>query len=168
LLGVAVLGVGPANIHRMFESAQPHQVVCLSRFWLDDRLGRNSESRVLSVILRQLRKHQSSIKAVVAYSDPMAGHDGTIYRAAGFTYLGMSTAMPRYRLPDGRTYHSRSLSHAYGTHSVKHFLQHGVQVDLVQQSAKLTYVAFIDSTWQERLKVPPSPYPKGEVSNADC
>ena len=47
LLGVAVLGVGPTNVHRFFKGAQPSEVVCLTRFWLDDRLGRNAERQGL-------------------------------------------------------------------------------------------------------------------------
>jgi len=88
LMGVVVLGAGPTNIHRLFRDASRREVVCLARLWLDDRLGRNSESRTLGIILRQLRKGQATIKALVAYSDPKAGHTGVIYQASGFMYLG--------------------------------------------------------------------------------
>ena len=78
LMGVVVLSAGSANLHRLFSGAGNSEVACLARLWLDDRLGRNSESRTLGIIFRQLRQHQSTIKAVVAYSDPSAGHTGTI------------------------------------------------------------------------------------------
>ncbi len=144
LLGVAVLGAGPSNVHYFFEGAKAEQVLCLSRCWLDDLLARNSESRVLAIILRHLRRYQTIIKAIVAYSDPMAGHSGIIYRAAGFLYLGQSTAMPGYMMPDGRVYHSRTLSHSFGTHSIAHFEAHDVRVESVPRVLKLIYVAFID------------------------
>ena len=67
--------------------------------------------------------------------------------------------MPLYRLPDGSIHHSRSLSHSFGTHSRAHFQQHGVAVELVEQSPKFTYVALIDPTWRERLARSPLPYP---------
>jgi hypothetical protein len=159
LLGVAVLGVGPSNLHCLFEAAQPQEVLCLSRLWLDDCLGRNCESRTLGVILRSLRHNQSLAKAIVAYSDPLAGHVGGIYRASGFLFVGYSSSMPLY-LVGGRAYHSRSLSHSYGTHSIAHFRQHGVQVQLLPQAHKFVYVALIDPTWRERLLRPPQPYPK--------
>ncbi len=41
LLGVAVLSVGPTNVHRLFQGAQRQEVICLARLWLDDRLGPN-------------------------------------------------------------------------------------------------------------------------------
>ena len=100
------------------------------------------------------------MKALVAYSDPAAGHTGTIYRSAGFLYLGESTAMPLYKLPDGSIHHSRSLSHRYGTHSRKHFASYGVEVELVPQAPKHTYVALIDPSWRERLTRPLISYPK--------
>jgi hypothetical protein len=167
LLGVAVLGVGPANVHRLFRGADRNQVVCLSRFWLDDRLGRNCESRTLAIILRHLKRDQQTIKALVAYSDPQAGHTGTVYRAAGFGYLGLSTAMPRYRLPDGKDYHPRSLSQTYGSRSRKHFAVYGVDVELVQQIAKHTYVTFIDPSWRSSLTRPLIPYSNKEQSNGN-
>jgi hypothetical protein len=168
LLGVIVLGVGPSNLHCLFQDAQPQEVLCLSRLWLDDRLGRNCESRTLGVILRSLRQNQSMAKAIVAYSDPLAGHDGGIYRAAGFLFVGYSSSMPLYLL-GGRAYHSRSLSHSssYGSHSIAHFRQHGVQVRLLPQAHKLVYVALINPTWQERLRVPVLPYPQKEVPHAN-
>lgn len=98
------------------------------------------------------------MKALVAYSDPVAGHSGTIYRAAGFLYLGESTAMLLYKLPDGSIHHSRS--HRYGTHSRKRFASYGVEVELVEQSPKHTYVALIDSSWRARLTRSVIPYPK--------
>ena len=160
LIGVGVLGVGSYNVHRLFKGAERGQVITLARFWLNDRCGRNSESRTVALILRQLRKHQSQIKAVVSYSDPMAGHDGCIYRAAGFLYLGKSSATPLYRFPDGTVHRSRTLGHAFGSHSLKHFARHGVSVEVVPQEAKHTYVACLDSSWRSRLQGSVHPYPK--------
>ena len=85
LLGVVVLGVGPTNVHRLFKDAQRREVACLARLWLDDRLGRNSESRVLGVVLRLLRREQSTLKALVAYSDPSVGHTGRSTGLPGFS-----------------------------------------------------------------------------------
>lgn len=167
ILGVAVLAVGPTYVHRLFEGAQNHEVICLARLWLDDRLGRNSESRTLGIILRMLRREQDTVKALVAYSDPAAGHSGAIYRAAGFLHVGESMAMPLYRLPDGSVHHSRSLSHNYGTHSRKHFASFGVDVELVKQAPKHTYVALIDPSWRGRLTRPVIPYSNKEISSGN-
>ena len=160
LAGIAVLGVGPPNGHRLLRDARREQVLCLARFWLDDLLPRNSESRSLAVILRYLRKRQSTVKTVVAYSDPSAGHTGGIYRACGFLYLGLSDSTPLYKLSDGSVQHSRTLGHRYGSRSQKYLASQGLEVSLVPQTPKHTYAALVDPNWRSRLKVQVLPYPK--------
>ncbi|MCH8030832.1 MAG: FAD-dependent oxidoreductase [Bacteroidetes bacterium] len=158
-LNVAVIGAGPFNIHRLFKGAEPDQVVCLSRLWLSDRCGRNSESRVLGIICRSLRQWRPDLKALIAYSDPSAGHRGVIYKAAGFTYLGRSDVMPLYQLADGTIHHSRTLSHRFGTHSMAHLQAQGVEIHTVPQAPKHLYVALLDPTWKARLTRAILPYP---------
>ena len=158
LVGAVVFGVGPYNAHRYFADANRGQVITLARLWLDDRCGRNSESRILGVICRMLRRWQATAKAIVAYSDPAAGHDGAIYRAAGFSYLGMSGTTPLYRLPNGNITHSRSLGHSFGTRSLAYFKSQGIHVQTVHLGSKHIYVACIDPSWLYRIKSPILPY----------
>ena len=91
---------------------------------------------------------------------------GTVYQASGWIYVGLSVAMPRYDIGDGKVHHSRSLSHAYGTHSVEHFTRHGVEVMLIPQQAKFRYVYLLDQHWHSRLRVPVLPYPKMDLADA--
>ena len=162
LLGALTLGSGPAMAYRIVEGAKARDCATLTRLWLSDELPQNSESKVISVVLRALRR-QKSLKFIVSYADPAQGHLGTIYQATGWLYTGVSSATPLYDIGDGKPRHSRSLSHAYGTHSVAHFKRNGVEVRLVPQSAKHRYVYFLDPTWKTRLKVQDLPYPKPEV-----
>jgi hypothetical protein len=167
LLGAMTLGVGPANAYSLVDGSTPGDCLTLTRLWLSDDLPSNSESRVLGIVLRSLKRH-TRVKFLVSYADPVQGHLGIIYQATGWLYTGLSEAMPLYDVGDGKLRHSRSLSHAFGTHSVQHFARHGIEVKLTAQSAKHRYVYFLDSTWQQRLKVPVLPYPKREVSNEAC
>ena len=163
LMGVVILGVGPSNIYCLVDGAGPDDCLALTRFWLNDALPANSESRVIGVMLRSL-KRDTSVRFLVTYADPAAGHLGIIYQATGWLYTGFSQAMPLLDLGDGVPRHSRSLAHAYGTHSRAHFAAHGVKMRLVPQSAKHRYVFFLDATWRIRLRVSLFPYPKkGEM-----
>lgn len=159
LLGALTLGAGPANAHRLVEGASPGDCATLTRLWLSDELPRNSESRVLGIVLRALRRH-TSLRFLVSYADPAQGHLGAIYMASGWAYSGLSDRMPLYDIGDGRLRHSRSLSHAFGTHSVEHFRRHGVAVRLLPQAAKHRYVYFLDPAWRSRLRPTVLPYPK--------
>ena len=93
--------------------ATPDDVVTLTRLWLSDQLPRNSESKVLGISLRSL-KRDTSLKFVLAYSDPAVGHLGIIYQATNWLYTGLSTATPLYDIGDGILHHSRSSRSSVG------------------------------------------------------
>ena len=163
LLGVMTFGAGPPNAHRLVDGSRPDQCVTLTRMWLSDELPHNSASRLLGIVLRALRRH-TAIRFVLSYADPSAGHLGTIYQATSWIYTGLSDHMPLYDIGDGRARHSRSLAHAYGTHSVAHFRRHGVPIRVLPQVAKHRYFYFLDPSWRSRLRVPALPYPKSTSS----
>ena len=85
LLGVMAFGVGPYFGYKLVDEATPDDAITLTRLWLSDELPGNSESRVLGIALRSLRK-DTNLKFVIAYSDPAAGHLGTIYQATNWLY----------------------------------------------------------------------------------
>lgn len=68
----------------------------LKRFALMDSLPKNSESRVLSVSLKLLRKDFPSIKGVVTYADIGQNHKGTIYKASNFEYRRITAKKSEY------------------------------------------------------------------------
>ena len=167
LLGAVLLGAGPSNAHRMVEGGDSDSCLTLTRLWLDNSLPRNSESRVLGVIFRHLRR-STAVKFLVSYADPAAGHIGTIYQASNWLYAGLSQAVPWIDLGDGVPRHSRSVAHSYGTHGRAHFAAHGIELQRIPQSPKHRYIRFLDPTWRSRLRVPVLPYPKrGEPGESD-
>lgn len=159
LVGAMSLGVGPFNAPSLVEDATADDCLTLTRLWLADEMPKNSESRVLGIVTRALRRY-TGLKFLLAYADPSWGHRGVIYQASGWTYTGLSEAMPLYDIGDGIVRHSRSLAHAYGTHSVRHFRANGVPIRVVPQARKHRYVYFLDPAWRERLRVPVLSYPK--------
>jgi hypothetical protein len=56
----------------------------LNRMAFDDYLGKNSESRCISIAIKLLKKNTPHVKWVVSYSDGTQCGDGVIYRASGF------------------------------------------------------------------------------------
>jgi hypothetical protein len=162
LLGVMTFGVGPFYGYKLVNGASPDDVITLTRLWLSDELPRNSESKVLGIALRSLRK-DSSLKFVIAYSDPTFGHFGTIYQATNWLYTGLSSATPLYDIGDGTLHHSRSLAHQLGSHSIHYLTSQGIAARIVPQQAKYRYIYFLDALWKSRLSMPVLPYPKKEV-----
>lgn len=61
----------------------------IKRLALSDYLPKNSESRVIAVSIRLLKKIEK-VAGIVTYADSGVGHCGTIYKASGFNYLGLT------------------------------------------------------------------------------
>ena len=162
LMGVLTIGCGPSQAYRLVEGACSDDCAVLTRLWLSDDLPKNSESRVIGVVLRALQRN-TSLKFVISYADPSQGHVGTIYQATGWIYTGLSDATPLYDIGDGVPRHSRSLSHALGTHSIKYLRGHDIDAKVLPQAAKHRYIRFLDPTYRMRLRVAELPYPKKGV-----
>lgn len=162
LLGAITFGAGPAHAYKLVEGASQDDCLTLSRLWLSDELPPNSESRIIGIALRALKKF-TSVKFVISYADPSAGHLGTIYQATGWLYTGLSEAMPMFDMGDGKPRHSRSLSHSFGTHSLKHFESCGLVVKVIPQSRKHRYMYFVVPEYRDKLKPAVLTYPKREV-----
>ncbi|MBT4512505.1 MAG: DNA methyltransferase [Chloroflexi bacterium] len=167
LLGALTFGAGPAQAYRLVDRARPDDCMTLTRLWLSDRLPGNSETRVIGVVLRNLKKY-TSLKFLISYADPVHGHLGIIYQATGWIYTGLSSAMPLYDLGDGKVRHCRSLSHAYGTRSIKYLTDHGVTVKRISQTGKHRYIYFLDPSWRPRLTTPTLPYPKKGIEHEEA
>ena len=77
----------------------------LNRMAFADWLPRNSESRVIAVAMRLIRKAYPHIEWVVSFADGTQCGDGTIYRASGFVLTGFSERGEMIKLPNGEVVH---------------------------------------------------------------
>lgn len=85
----------------------PDGLLELRRLACIDDTPKNTESFFISKTLKWLEKNTNT-KVIVAYADPKFGHDGTVYRAANFKLIGMTS--PGILLEvDGKLYHDRTL-----------------------------------------------------------
>jgi hypothetical protein len=159
LVGAMVFTSGPRLGFRLVGGGYPQQAATLARLWLSDVLPANSESRVIGVVLRHLRRH-TPWKILLSYADPMAGHVGTIYQATGWLYLGQTAPSSYLDLGDGRLQHPRSVSNRLGSNSVRHLRNTGIRASRQAQPGKFRYVYCLDPHWRWRLTAPVQPYPR--------
>lgn len=68
-------------------------------------------SRILGVSLKLLKKSNPGLRLVVSFADGSVGHDGTVYKASNWVYLG-ETAPSTIYLVEGEWVHGRECSHA--------------------------------------------------------
>ena len=91
----------------------------LSRLVLLDHCLKNSESRFIGFQLRWLKKNSWPTR-VISFADPHHGHQGVIYRAANFQYLGMEKGHGTRRIyVDGEELHSKTAYDRYGCSGAK-------------------------------------------------
>jgi hypothetical protein len=79
------------------------QFVELNRLALANWLPRNSESRMIAVAMRFLRKTYPRLRWVLSFADGTQCGDGTIYRASGFVLTGIKKNTTIWAAPDGST-----------------------------------------------------------------
>ncbi len=64
----------------------------------------------LAYSLRHIKRTQPGLRAVLSFADPAQGHEGSIYKASNWTYLGQSDESVAFVGPDGKSYHRRQVS----------------------------------------------------------
>jgi len=90
LLGCISYGVPNAmNIKGLFTKNDQFGWYEIKRLALSPDCPKNSESRVIGISKKMFIK-QYHVKGIVTYADSGVGHTGIIYRASGFTYIGLT------------------------------------------------------------------------------
>ena len=101
LVGGSVLGK-PRHEKKYKNCIDIRRMACI------DESPCNSESYFLGQIIKWITNN-TNYQNVLSYSDLTAGHFGTIYKAANFKEIGL-TSPTKYIEWNGKTYHPRSLS----------------------------------------------------------
>lgn len=111
MVGAMLYGeLGMANAWRKYADNRAH-VVELRRLCLIDETPKNAESYFIAQTLKWL-KANTSVRVVVSYADPNHGHAGTIYKAANFSHIGM-TSGGRVIEHNGKRYHDKAIRTTY-------------------------------------------------------
>ena len=80
----------------------------LRRLCCIDDTPTNTESYFIGQTLRWIRQN-TDIEVIVSYADLEQGHEGVIYKASNFHYLGQSGG-GSVLMVDGKKYHARSMN----------------------------------------------------------
>ncbi len=169
LIGVACYGdpVGRHSGASICETLDRTEVLELTRLFVFDGYGSNIESWFVGKTFQWLRENAPHIKALVSYSDPKAGHLGTVYQATNWIYQGN-----RIRPNDSWSFkwseidewhHSRTSYVKYGTNDPK-IIQTMVTSPfwIKKEPRKHRYVYLLQDRKKllKSLKYPQLPYPK--------
>lgn len=171
LCGVCVFGMGCGKNQytAICPNIQNGEYVELTRLWLEDSLGKNTESWFISRCLKLLPKE---VKLVVSFSDEKRGHYGYIYQATNFVYLGKNGGGKMLLTEDGIEKHPRLL----GIYRMRHPEYRGMDNDslmgllgytYIMGGRKHRYVYVRDKHMKKELKLNGMPYPKKGPARTD-
>lgn len=123
LIGVACYGdpIGRNCGGSIAPSIDRTEVLELTRLFVFDGYGTNTESWFVSQTFKWLRDNAPHIKALISYSDPKAGHRGIVYQATNWIYQGLNirpneTWFFKFE-EDGKWVHARTMAPYWGTSS---------------------------------------------------
>ena len=113
LIGAMIYGtLGMANAWKKYADSE-QEVLELRRLCCIDDTPKNTESYFIGKTLKYL-KRLKTIKKIVSYADCNQGHEGVIYKASNFEFLGKTSAgKVIIRKEDGRQYHDKSIRTKY-------------------------------------------------------
>jgi len=169
LKGVAQYGYGikPAKTSQWVEGTKRDEFLELNRLWLDDSLGFNSESYVISQSLKFVKNLNPKLKWIISFADGMMGKNGTIYQSTNFIYTGFRKDGGVWYTKNGNRLHSVSLWHKHKTIQ-RNVLEEIYGTPLYKVfGGQYRYFFFYDRKLIKKLIVPILPYPKKEDIKTD-
>lgn len=134
-LGVIVFALPPRETSKRYGG----ETWELARLWVMDAVPKNAETYFIGQAIRHIRRHHKSVRALVSYADPSAGHTGTIYKAANWQADGRTDDernTPRFDYADavtGKRYSRRG------------HIPAGVTIKRIPRASKYRFVYRLDA-----------------------
>lgn len=110
LVGVVTLGWGTQplqTIKKLFPTMVSEDYYEIGKMCMDDKMPRNSESQMLSSVVRWMKKNLPEKKFLYTWADGIVGKVGYVYQASNF-YYGQFIWTDIYISPTGEKIHPRS------------------------------------------------------------
>ncbi|MDF2612791.1 MAG: hypothetical protein K0S71_577 [Clostridia bacterium] len=117
LVGIVTLGFGTRPLHTikvLFPDLGTSDYFEIGRMCMTEDMPRNSESQMLSQLIKWLRVNHPNIKILFTWADGMLGKVGYVYQAANFKYAGHIVS--EFYMRDGVKLHPRGLKGVLGKH----------------------------------------------------
>jgi hypothetical protein len=120
-------------------------------------------SRILSIAVRIVARHNPGLRLLVSFADPLQGHVGGIYQAAGWIYTGRSGDVDEYFVNE-RWRHKKGVWYGLRADGRQGrnlpYVEGGVPVEHRIAPGKYRYVWPLDPEMRELVELNRLPYPK--------
>jgi hypothetical protein len=117
-------------------------------------------SRILSIAVKMLKREMPGIRLIVSYADLNQGHQGKIYQASNWLFVGESGHEAGIIL-NGKLTHRRTINSKYGTSDIDWLRKHvDPRARREEGEPKFKYLFPLDDEIAERVKLLAKAYPK--------
>lgn len=117
----------------------PEDLIELRRLCCIDHTPKNTESYFVGKTLRWIELN-TRIKKVISYADPHYGHEGTIYKASNFKYLGVTNPGKYIVDRDGKRRHNKTIRNSDMIDGVRVFRAHAIKLKKQLQDGEAKYI----------------------------
>lgn len=165
-IGSVIFGMGASSHLGSQYGASTFEAAELTRVALSNH--QVETSRIVSRAIKMVAKRNPGIRLMVSYADPAQKHEGVIYQAMNWLYVGKTK--PDWAVVDkrGKQWHSRICSvngvkSQYGRKRKAMRPQDGMKITL---PGKHKYLYPLDDAMRKQLEPLRKPYPKRAASVA--
>ena len=115
-------------------------------------------SRILSIVVKILKREMPGIRLLVSYADLNQGHEGKIYQASNWLFVGMTGHEAGIML-NGKLTHRRTINSKYGTSDIQ-WLRKRIDPSATRYEGKpkCKYLLPLDDEVSERIRSLAKPY----------
>ena len=164
LLGVAVYGnlMNPNSYSKWSDELEKGQVIELNRMWIDDELGHNAETILISSTFKIIKQDYPNIKIIQTIADGRLGC-GTIYKASNFNYYGYTKSLFFENIKTKNVYHKVPMENSKRPKGMlslnRMFLDNELKPFYVKT---YRYGYILDKRLKKKIKLKQLEYPKYE------
>lgn len=161
-LGVASFGrmMNPKCYNSICEDISEKQILELNRMWIDDQLGHNAESILISKSFKIIKQCMPDVKIIQSFADGRLGC-GTIYKATNFRYYGYSKTKFFIDRETDNIYHKVLLENVSRKTTFKKTLNLFIKGRLIPTEVKTyRYIYILDKKYIKKIKLKEKPYPE--------
>jgi hypothetical protein len=116
-------------------------------------------SRILSIAVKMLKREMPGIRLLVSYADLNQGHEGKIYQASNWVFVG-ETGHEAGIMLKGKLTHRRTINSKYGTSTIEWLKKHvDPHASRHEGKPKYKYLLPLDNEIGERIKSLSKSYP---------
>jgi hypothetical protein len=187
LIGVVIYGhpVGRLAHSSVSSEIKQHEILELTRLWIEDGWGKNIESYSISQSFKWLKENDKDIKVLLSYADVGQNHNGTIYQATNWLYQGLNydiKFMEDYKISlsekGDEWIHQRTMSSRWGSCGIDVLKQKLAEEGYTEfwrkkDKPKHRYIYILTDNKKDKKKIlttlkhPTKPYPKETIRGED-